>query len=720
MMDPLLQSIAAVVSKSDGRVWGTAFFLGPGVALTCSHVVRPLGNASVQLVRPPSTTDAGLEPAFAGLPRLDVTAIDADDDLDLALLRVSSEHHGWLALTDRWDLGTEVFSRGYHRSVATYPGGDAVSGIIVGSGPVIYRGHQTQLLTLQDLSAAPGLSGGPLVAKVSDDLYAAVGIVRLRAKDERAHAIPVSTIAARWPGLRLVEDMPVLAPAPAFDDLRTSAGPTINRWREFAPTDVHCVVVESEGGRADQRPFGKLVTTALSNGEHRVLDAFSEYWTDGRRLLDGSTRCQRDSLASVVTASFNVLDAFSRYANLNEAVRLVVEADIGFFDVTRFEPGVMLLLGIRAAARRGVTIVSHGGGWYLGNPLQRPFNLADLSIASHSWEGMADPDPREEMLLRWVEVGYEQLAYQPRYLDMPVYEALRNLGPQFRAWSPIDLLSEVLVLCPYSDQFWPIWLDLRPRLQSALREKSGSSSAPRVVRLQDLPSPQLASQLLYEKIRRCDGCIGDWTFRSPSTFFEIGVRLAVSPKGVVQTAERNWLESDEAQALAQIAAMRAIFSPLDYTAMDGLAATFDPTIADRVAAQLLALTTDLESAGHPLRRTVVEAVGRTEQQLATVYESLVDAADILHHSQREVDERDAGSQALFADLAEVKANYEQAAVARRLAAWLYLEHRLKAGASDNESLKKTWRELGASVSAALYEVDLDLALEIEERIASSD
>ena len=42
-------------------------------------------------------------------------------------------------------------------------------------------------------------------------------------------------------------------------------------------------------------------------------------------------------------------------------LRTVAECDLAVFDLTGFEPAVMLLLGVRAVVRRGVTICTYRG-----------------------------------------------------------------------------------------------------------------------------------------------------------------------------------------------------------------------------------------------------------------------------------------------------------------------------------------------------------------------
>jgi hypothetical protein len=458
----------------------------------------------------------------------------------------------------------------------------------------------------------------------------------------------------------------------------------------------------------------------LSSTEAKaVWDSFTSAW-EGQQLLNGQQRRlpPEYSKANVRLASFDVLDAYASPASLDRAVRLLVEADLALFDVTGFEPGVMLLLGVRAATRRGVTLNSHGAGWREGHPLNRPFNLSDLSLSSHSppTDAFVGDDPRIDRLIERVQTGFSQLARQPHYLDLPVYEALRQLGSQEKAWVSIPLEDEVLVLCSYDELYYPRWLSLRRELKEAL---SAEDIYTNVARLQDFATPQLVSQSLYERVRRCAGCVADWTHSSPSTFFELGVRLAVSPWSVVQIADEHWLRNaidapdTNQHGGKQLALMLALLNPLLYQGSD------DVDIATRIAQQLVEMRSRIAgSSGHRLRQIAAEALRKTQQSLPDLFEQLRSEADALNHKGRV---RDNVPQALFYEVKDIKADQEKAALERRLAAWLYLEHRVGAGhLADSDKRKQLWRELGELVASDLFlsddQTDQDLALAITTRL----
>lgn len=299
-----------------------------------------------------------------------------------------------------------------------------------------------------------------------------------------------------------------------------------------------------------------------------------------------------------------------------------------------------------------------------------------------------------------------------------MYDALRQLGPQESARVSIPLEDEVLLLCSCDANYFATWQSLRGKLQHALWDKEITTT---VARLQDLATPQLVSQSLYERIRRCAGCVADWTGSSPSTFFELGVRLAVSPWSVVQIVDEKWLQEMTGAADAskrggkQLERMRVLFGPLIYKGAG------DPEIAARIAEQLVEMRGRIAIAGsngHRVRQIAAEALRRTEERLPDLYEQLRDEADALDHKDRV---RDNVPQALFYEVKEMKADQERAALERRLAAWFYLEHRVGAEKlEDSDKLKRMWRELGEVVASDLFasedETDQALANSITERL----
>ena len=143
-------------------------------------------------------------------------------------------------------------------------------------------------------------------------------------------------------------------------------------WEAFDPTCFHCLVIQSEHERraAPVRDVVKMVRNALIGATGQAIwDAFRPT-AEGRRLISGRQRhiSATFDAAAVRFAACNVLDVMISGATLDRTVKAIVEADLVVFDVTAFEPAIMLLIGIRAATARGLTICSHGGSGRRARP----------------------------------------------------------------------------------------------------------------------------------------------------------------------------------------------------------------------------------------------------------------------------------------------------------------------------------------------------------------
>ena len=690
----------AAVLDADDDIQGTAFFVGRDIALTALDAVVAAGETTAKLV-----------PAGAG-SAVAIVEVDRNEALGLALLRVEPSHDGpWVVLSGQQAVaGHDVLSTGFMRGypLARYPGGLAMTPArVLGESQAGTVGRVKELVL--DAVLPAGMAGAPAV---DADTGAVIG--SLRTSEGRTVAVLAEQVRRCWPGLPTVTG----GPGPVFASVAAPASVSRGGWDEFDPGALHCLVVGSESlsGQGRAASLAALVKAMLSDREASKLWAAFRQANDGRELLRSGPRMIPSDFSSthVQVASFDVADAFSSRAGLERVVRLVVQADLALFDVTNFEPGVMLLLGIRAATRRGLTINSHGGGWLEGEPLLRPFNLSDLSLSSHtpSPGHTVGQDVRIGRLMERICNGLGQFAFQPHYLDLPVYEALRQLGPQEKAWGSIPLENQVLMLCSYDKDYYSTWQNLSQELGNALYARNINT---RIERLQDLPTPQLVSQALYERIRRCAGCIADWTLASPSTFFEIGVRLAVSQWSLVQILDEKWLKEKPAEGhyAKQFERMRALLDPLLYQGED------DAGIGSRMAQQLIGIRGRSEGpAGHWLRQAAVAALGPIEERLPNPSGHLMDQADALDHKNRA---RDNVAQALFYEIKEIRQDYEGSALEQRLAAWLYLEHRVGAARLDDADQRKhTWRELGEIIASDLYnsrdDADQDLADQITQRL----
>lgn len=482
----------------------------------------------------------------------------------------------------------------------------------------------------------------------------------------------------------------------------------------FHPEKLHCLVIDSEHAtlKPDEPLLSARVEDALIACGAEIWEAFRSYWC-GRRLVDGARRPLADAyntdLSTITT--FPVSKVFKSQSTLEQVIRRVVQADLVFFDLTRFEPGALFLLGLRAATRRGLTICSHGQGWREGQKLDMPFNLSDLQVFSHSDAGAdTGEDPVVRRLVKAVEGGFRQMARQPRYQDLPAYDSLRELGPDLDSWQTIPCESLVLTLCSFRPENRERWKYLERRIKKALT--THGVLAPQVRRLIDLGSSQLVSQSLYEHIRRVAGCVMDWSLFSPSTFMELGVRLAVSPWGAVQVIEKSFLPAGPSAArvishediagpeLQQVGFMQALLGPRPYSLADATDAFAD--VAENLVSRR---PFDEQTPSYGWIHSVVqEAIAPVSLSIPPPYQTLYDRAQSLRSDANQRDRREL-TQSLFYASTGLKKDREAAALETRIAAWLYLEHRVMSRDDVSDEVKALHLKIGEEVAAELYDGD---------------
>jgi class 3 adenylate cyclase len=220
--------------------------------------------------------------------------------------------------------------------------------------------------------------------------------------------------------------------------------------------------------------------------------------------------------------------------HFREAVALMCRVPVVVFDVTDFEPAVLLLAGIRAAVRRGVTILSAGGGYVLGGMLDVPFNIKEASILAHSKDQHGSREAPSDLLRTRIFRALDAET-DPGYADLPVYHPVRNLSETERRI--VAAAEGVVVLCPfhpaYAECHWKDWLRNGLAHQLGMhdenRQLSQQALVPLVRRSHELPSPTLVSSAIYAALHTHTTCVADWTWCVPNVFFELGVRLAVAP-----------------------------------------------------------------------------------------------------------------------------------------------------------------------------------------------
>ena len=462
---------------------------------------------------------------------------------------------------------------------------------------------------------------------------------------------------------------------------------------------IYCVVVTPEApGPPKEIP---LVDHVRRGVEHAGAEIRTEVARYRRTQTFGTTATEEGRTLDVRIGAVHVTQAFRDQSTLERAVEAMCRADVAVFDITGFEPGIMVLLGVRSVARRGVTVCSLGGDYVVGTDLNIPFNLQMLNLAAHSRAQERAPLNPLEIIGQKIVNGFRELADLPFYLDLPAYDSVRRLGPDPGSYRPIPYYHQILALCPFSEEYtsenWERYLrtEIAGKVRAHLAQTQPDRKVePRLVRLLELATPRLVSQTLFESIRRTDMCLVDWTNLRPNVMYEMGVRLAVNPLGAVHIIEEDSEGNIRGTpGAAQVQQLISMFDPIRYRCAPGYAEPYRRMV-DRFAA-------NVASRGAGVEALVYRAVGRCFDHHAhplalPVVEELVRSADLLLSPDAE---SSGISPILYYDVnKDLVVEAQQAAADRRLAAWLYMDNRYSAtDFRDIPSLKVRFRSLAVLV-----------------------
>jgi hypothetical protein len=473
---------------------------------------------------------------------------------------------------------------------------------------------------------------------------------------------------------------------------------------------MQCVVVTAERRVEDVTfPLEEHVRRACDHHGSDIHKAVVKYKTTDKVGSSPTEEKAKSPGFRVLLSTLPIADAFRSEESLKRSVEAMCKADVVVFDVTDFQPGAMLLLGVRSVARRGVTICSLGANYVIGAELTIPFNLQMLNLAAHS-EAQEEkgPDPLH-LIGQKIANGFRELAQLPHYLDLPAYDAVRRLGIESAAYRPVQYHEQVLILCPFSEAYtrrnWNRYLskELPGKLKTHISQTSDERDEvaavdrvePQLVRLLDLKTPRLVAQTLYESIRLTEMCVVDWTNLRANVMYETGVRLATNPLGAVHIVEETAPGPVQKSATTPSHAtdMMKLFSPITYRCQPGATAAYEKMIETFEAR----LKPETRSVDRLIYETVGTSVDRAAQPVAVpVVEELVRSANLLASDD---DESTGISPILYHDVnKDIAREAKGAAAERRLAAWLYIDGRYQdAEIRENAYLYEQYRKLGAGV-----------------------
>jgi len=215
----------------------------------------------------------------------------------------------------------------------------------------------------------------------------------------------------------------------------------------------------------------------------------------------------------------------------------------------------MLLLGIRAAVKRGATLVVHEGKLGAAKWGELPFNLKELQI--YALDKNKDKESADRIRYA-INEGLNVLHSDAQgYRDLPVFDIVRR--PKRRTALLPAGKREVFTLCSFDKDYEKAWNKLELNLRDKQDQDGAQLALKRVI---DYDSPLLVGERLYELIRHAGTCLIDWTGWSPNVFFEMGVRLAVNPTPPICVLRRGTKEPEFAKSLL------ARFGPLRYKMSD--------------------------------------------------------------------------------------------------------------------------------------------------------
>lgn len=666
MSHPSLQNLALIESTSSLNevTVGTGYFVTPNRVLTARHVLGPSDAGTPTRIRvrredPRRWFDADLEPVWQP-DTVDALVLNLTDAND-AFVRVeygSSDAEadcGWIttaypAVAAQASVDEDVV---HYKSIG-------LSGVWHPKGG---RGQSTRLLDLEVENAPKkwhGISGAPIV--VDNRLIGIIDSAPLDFENRRLTGVPIEHIVQSAGFLSATT--PVRHPSPSDSS-----------W---------FLVVLAEG---TPKTVKQLIARALENIEAKRRGLGVDYVGD-------------IPVSKIVIEICDELDSPGNWLHL---IELVARAPVMIVDVTRFQPAVMMLLGIRAVARRGVTVPVTRDSLNEAHLKGLPFNIQETRLISLS----ADADDPRRDLVDAITAGIGEMRANPDYLDLPAYDSVRGPRPADRGRGAT---AEMLVLCPFNEDYDQHWGKIKEMI-------SANKPLHRAVRMLDITSPRLVGQALYEQIRWNRHCVVDCTWWRPNVFFELGVRLACSRDDPVLLIHRESVEHlEDGAGLQQLRYLLRLFSPASYMLHnDAEEQSHDERSIDLSNSEVdgaFARHRDYLQGREVSLPFSAVPIGATHDTIAVHYDWSQDRVDQRPHEELRANiqaqlgedyQRDVGeTQTLFSSNKEFSIALENRVREEWLAAWFYAYETMsyEAGADAGQA-RETLSTLGEDVVQAL-------------------
>ncbi len=457
---------------------------------------------------------------------------------------------------------------------------------------------------------------------------------------------------------------------------------------------IECVVIESsiEETTQNNESLGNIVSDSLEKNKDKI-----------EAIATKKLRIQP------ITNNINKI--IENDANFHNTINALCRSELVIFDMTNNEPAIMLLLGIRAVVRRGITIVSMGANLTMESLIDQPFNIREVNLIFHS-KKQVDLENPIDIISKKIISGFEQLEHSSSYLDLPVFDAIRTLPPKASDRNIKSIKEQVLILCPFSKEYtqnnWKRYL--LPKIQVPLSKLSNGDTG-QIIRTLDMKSPRLASQSLYEAIRLTSMCIIDWSEWRSNVFFELGVRLSSNIINPVCIIDKSSNIQEHTHTKYQIEKLFEMFDPIIYDAPSKGRAS---TARDRSYKDMI------ERYNTKPSNIIYEVVSKNfdikaDTNSLPIYRELIKDADLLLPEEQD---SIGVSSILYPSNEDLEQSSKRNAIHKRLAAWYFMTNYYKSELETSLELREEYVKLGDSISSTLIDSDDEKDQLIAEEIES--